>query len=171
MRGRQSVQRTGCQEGPTIHFDPTPGRNPRPLASFVSRLGPPFCGRVQSLCDGCRGAFKISAPSISAPDKDDAVPRVRKADGGKREGGSRVQRTGCHEGPTILFDRPPAGTLAPSPPSFPGWAGRSMAVESRCSLPTCRLLRMKPKTRDSSGSPCGSSICCSEPFLSSPRPS
>jgi hypothetical protein len=26
-------------------------------------------------------------PSISAPDKDDAVPRVRKADGGKCDGG------------------------------------------------------------------------------------
>jgi hypothetical protein len=34
-----------------------------------------------------------------------------------------VQRTGCHKGPTIHFDRPRAGTLAPS---FPGWAGRSV---------------------------------------------
>jgi hypothetical protein len=30
---------TGCQEGPTIHFDRPPCRNPRPLASFISRLG------------------------------------------------------------------------------------------------------------------------------------
>jgi hypothetical protein len=36
---------------------------------------------------GAGEAFKISAPSISAPDKDDAVPRVRKAEGGKCEGG------------------------------------------------------------------------------------
>ena len=33
-----------------------------------------------------------------------------------------IQRTGCHEGPTIHFDRPRAGTPAPSPHSFPGWA-------------------------------------------------
>jgi hypothetical protein len=64
--------------GATILFD-RPRPDPPPLASFVSQLGPPFCGcRVQSLCDGLGGAFKFRPL-----DKDDAVPRVRKADGGK----------------------------------------------------------------------------------------
>jgi hypothetical protein len=61
-------------------------------------------------------------------DKDDAVPRVRKAVRGRCDGGlSRynVQRpdepdqTGGHEGPTIHFDRPRAGTPAPRLIRFP----------------------------------------------------
>jgi hypothetical protein len=46
---------TGCHEGAHDSLRPAPVQEPPPLASLVSRLGPPFCGRVQSLCDGCRG--------------------------------------------------------------------------------------------------------------------
>jgi hypothetical protein len=67
-------------------------------SDIVSRLGPPFCGRVQSLCDGLGAeAFKISAPRFRPPDKDDAVPRVRKADGGDARAARSVQRTGAGE--------------------------------------------------------------------------
>jgi hypothetical protein len=65
-----------------------------PLASFVSQLGPPFCGRVQSLCDGLGAeTLQISAPSISAPSiKDDAVPTVEESGcEGKCEGGWLVR--------------------------------------------------------------------------------
>jgi hypothetical protein len=72
-------------------------------------------------------AQEISAP----PDKDDAVPMVRKADGGKCAGGPVGTTYRMSEGPTIHFDRPRAGTLAPSPPSFPGWARRSVGAEGR----------------------------------------
>jgi hypothetical protein len=41
-------------------------------------------------------------------------------------------QTGCHEGPTIHFDRPPAGALAPDLIGFPVWAGPSaLARDSR----------------------------------------
>jgi hypothetical protein len=57
MRGRPGRYNVpDVMRGPTIHFD-RPRQDPPPLASLVSRLGPPFCGRVQSLCDGCRGSF------------------------------------------------------------------------------------------------------------------
>jgi hypothetical protein len=65
MRGRpsrynvqppMSLTRPEVMRGP--RFTSTgPVQEPPPFASFVSRLGPPFCGRVQSLCDGCRGSF------------------------------------------------------------------------------------------------------------------
>ena len=80
---------------------------------------------------GAGGAFKISAPRFRPP-----IKMMRYRGGGKRtEGNARaarsVQRTGCHEGPTIHFDRPRAGTLAPSPHSFPGWAIRRNALDER----------------------------------------
>jgi hypothetical protein len=38
-----------------------------------------------------------------------------------------LTRTECHEGPTIHFDRPPAGTPAPRLIGFPVWAhGRGL---------------------------------------------
>jgi hypothetical protein len=76
-----SLNRTDVMRGP--RFSSTaPCRNPRPSPHSFDRLGPPFCGRVQSLCDGLGAeAFQISAPSISAPSiKEDAVPMGRKAE-------------------------------------------------------------------------------------------
>ena len=47
------------------HFDRPPCRNPRPLASFVSQLGPPFCGPSAEHAQWVRGeAFQISAPRL-----------------------------------------------------------------------------------------------------------
>jgi hypothetical protein len=42
------AEQNRCQVGPTILFD-RPRQEPPPLASLVSQLGRPFCGRVQSL--------------------------------------------------------------------------------------------------------------------------
>ncbi len=87
------------------------------------RCGPAaLWGRVQSLCDGCGGSFSNFGPSISAPDKDDAVPRGRKAEGGKCEGGPVGTTYRMSEGPMIHFDRPRAGTPAPQRIEFPLWA-------------------------------------------------
>jgi hypothetical protein len=44
---------------------------------------------------------------------------VRSGCEGKARAAQSVQRTGCHEGPTIHFDRPPAGTPAPRLIRFP----------------------------------------------------
>jgi hypothetical protein len=84
MRGRPSRYNVpDVMRGP--RFTSTgPVQEPPPLASFVSQLGPPFCGcRVQSM----RHGFGAKPFKFRPLDKDDAVPRVRKADGGKCEGG------------------------------------------------------------------------------------
>jgi hypothetical protein len=48
-------------------------------------------------------------------------------------GRQSLQRTGCHEGPTIL--RPaPCRNPRPSPPSFPGWARRSAGECRACAM-------------------------------------
>jgi hypothetical protein len=72
--GPMSLTRTDVKRGPNSHRPP-PCRNPHPSPHSFDRLGPPFCGPVQSLCDGLGAeAFQISAPSISAPSiKDDAT--------------------------------------------------------------------------------------------------
>src|ERR1700694_2823377 len=76
-----SLTRTDVKRGP--RFSSTaPGRNPHPSPHSFDRLGPPFCGRVQSLGDGCRGSFFKLRPL----DKDDAVPTVRKADAREMRG-------------------------------------------------------------------------------------
>jgi hypothetical protein len=87
MRGRPGRYNVpDVMRGP--RFTSTPRQEPPPLASFVSQLGPPFCGPSAEPVRWVRGgAFKISAPRFRPPDKDDVVPRVRKADGGKCEGG------------------------------------------------------------------------------------
>jgi hypothetical protein len=73
---------TGFHEGPTILFTP-PAGSPAPRL-IRSPVGPPFCDcRVQSMRNGC-GAKPLRFRPL---DKDDAVPRVRKADGGKCDGG------------------------------------------------------------------------------------
>ena len=66
---------TECHEGPRIQFD-RPRAGTPPLTSSDFRCGPATLrGRVQSMCDGFGGAFKFRPL-----DKDDAVPRVRKAE-------------------------------------------------------------------------------------------
>ena len=50
---------TECHEGPRIHFDRPRAGTLAPSPPSFPRLGPPFCGRVQSLCDGLGGAFKF----------------------------------------------------------------------------------------------------------------
>jgi hypothetical protein len=76
-RGWESVHDTAIRSAaPTILFD-RPRQDPPPLASFVSQLGPPFCGcRVQSMRNGC-GVKPFKFRPLA---KDDAVPTVRKAD-------------------------------------------------------------------------------------------
>jgi hypothetical protein len=87
-----------------------------PSPSTQSRLRV-FCGRVQSL-RWVQGELSNFGPSISAPDKDDAVPRVRKADEGNARAARSVLRTGCHEGPTIHFDmQEPPPLISPVGPA------------------------------------------------------
>jgi hypothetical protein len=83
-----------------------------------SRLGRPLCGPSAEHARWVQGELSNFGPSISAPDKDDAVPRVRKANGGKCEGGSRYNVPDVMRGPRY-FDRPRAGTLAPRLLRFP----------------------------------------------------
>jgi hypothetical protein len=135
MRGRPSrynvhrpdePDQNRCEE--RAQFSSTaPGRNPHPSPHSFDRLGPPFCGRVQSLCDGLGAeAFQISAPRFRPLDKDDAVPTVRKADA--REMRWRPSR--CNVQPPMSLTRP---NPRPSPPSFPSWAGRSVGqMQSMC---------------------------------------
>jgi hypothetical protein len=71
--GSESVHRTTlatrdepnrCQVGPTILVD-RPRQDPPPLVSFVSQLGPPFCGPRAEHGPWVGGeAFQISAPPI-----------------------------------------------------------------------------------------------------------
>jgi hypothetical protein len=72
MRGRpgrytvqppMSLTRPDVMRGPRFTSTGPRAGNPRPLASLVSRLGPPFCGRVQSLCHGCEGSAVQICPS------------------------------------------------------------------------------------------------------------
>jgi hypothetical protein len=65
-----------------IFFDRPRAGTLAPSPPSFPRLGPPFCGRVQSL-RWVQGAFKFRPLDFGPLDKDDAVPRVRKADGGK----------------------------------------------------------------------------------------
>jgi len=90
MRGRpgrynvqppMSLTRPDVMRGP--RFTSTgPVQEPPPPRLIGFPVGPAVLWRGQSLCDGCRGAFKFRPL-----DKDDAAPRVRKADGGECEGG------------------------------------------------------------------------------------
>jgi hypothetical protein len=49
MRGRPGRYNVPEVRGAHDSVRPPPVQEPSPFASFVSRLGPPFCGRVQSL--------------------------------------------------------------------------------------------------------------------------
>ena len=72
---RWGLTRTECQVGPKILVD-RPVPEPPPLTSSDFPCGPATLrGRVQSMSDGFGGAFKFRPL-----DKDDAVPRVRKAE-------------------------------------------------------------------------------------------
>jgi hypothetical protein len=64
------AEQNRCQVGPTILFD-RPRQDPPPLASFVSQLGPPFCGcRVQSMRNGLGAKpFKFRPPRFRPPIK------------------------------------------------------------------------------------------------------
>jgi hypothetical protein len=102
--GRYTVQRPDepdqnrCEE--RAQFSSTaPGRNPHPSPHSFDRLGPPFCGRVQSLCDGLGAeALQISAPSISAPSiKDDATHGEESGGEGNARAAQSVQSTTADE--------------------------------------------------------------------------
>jgi hypothetical protein len=73
---------TRCHEGPTIQLRPA-AREPPPLTSLVSPCGPAnLWAKCRPWAIGAGELFKFRPL-----DKDDAVPTVRKADGGKCEGG------------------------------------------------------------------------------------
>jgi hypothetical protein len=124
--------RTECQVGPTILVD-RPVPEPPPLTSSDFRCGPATLrGRVQSMGDGFGGAFKFRPLDFGPSIKMMLYPRVRNSAWEMRAAqiGTPYNRpmgpdqTRCHEGPTILVDRP---RQEPSPPhviGFPLWAGR-----------------------------------------------
>jgi hypothetical protein len=124
---RCSLTRTDGNRGPNSHRATRAGTPAVQLVHFRV-LGPPFCGAERRAgAMGAGGAFKISAPRFRPLDKDDAVPKVRKADEGNAWAAQSVHRTtadepeqtGCHAGPTI---HPRAGTPAPHVIRFPVWA-------------------------------------------------
>jgi hypothetical protein len=83
--------------------------------------------------------------------RNDAVPRMRgRCDG--RPGGTpyngpmSLTRPDVSEGPTIHFDRPPAGALAPHLIRFPVWARHSVGrVQSRRAMGSGGLLNFHPE--------------------------
>jgi hypothetical protein len=102
-----------CQVG-TILFD-RPRQEPPLLPSFISVWARQSVGERRA----CAMGWGRSLSNFGPPDKDDAVPRVRKAAEGNARAAQSVRRTGCHEGPTIHFDRPPCRNPRPSPHWFP----------------------------------------------------
>src|SRR6266705_2272896 len=138
-------------------FRPSPGRSPRTSPDSFSRVGPPFCvvPSAEPTCDGSGRSF-----SIFYRVEDDAVPTVRYS--GWRS--SEAQRPECVQsggkcdgrpvrdaytlqpaaagpdpmscGPTVHFDRPPAGAPAPHLIRFPVWARHSV----RCRVQSQRAM-------------------------------
>jgi hypothetical protein len=96
--GPMSPTRTDVKRGPNSHRPP-PAGTPHPSPHSFDRLGPPFCGRVQSLCDGLGAeALQISAPSISAPSiKDDATHGEESGGEGNARAAQSVQSTTADE--------------------------------------------------------------------------
>jgi hypothetical protein len=87
MRGRPGRYNVpDVMRGPTIHFDrPRAGTLAPRLIGFP--VGPAVLWASAEPVRWVQGELSNFGPPISAPDKDDAVPRVRKAEGGKCEGG------------------------------------------------------------------------------------
>jgi hypothetical protein len=60
-------------------------------------------------------------------------------------GGAEPLSGGAHDS----LRQPPAGTPAPSPPSFPGWARRSVGRgQSRCAMGAGELFKFRPLDKD-----------------------
>jgi hypothetical protein len=140
----------------------SPCRNPRPSPHSLP-VGPAVLWASAEPVRWVQGELlKFRPLDFGPPDKDDAVPRVRKADGGKCEGGpavgpgrnrytvqrslrrlSRTDVRGAHDS----VRPPPAGAPTPHVISFPGGPATTMrtGAESEVRWVRAELFNRRPQ--------------------------
>ncbi len=123
-----------CQVGPTILFDRARAGSPRPLFYPISIWARHSVeASAEPRCDGrggCDGIFQRSAVGRSGDVEEAAGEAVafERAGAGwecvrRTAIATRGEQSRCQVGPTILFDRPRAGSPVPSSIKFPPWGG------------------------------------------------